>query len=85
MQERGLDKIKIGRRVAEIRRRSGKTTAAFARSLGAEAKTVGRIERGENLPSTMFLVACAEEGGSSVDWILTGKGKAPRARVKAAA
>lgn len=80
MKNPGLDTVGIARRISQIIARSKKKDAAFARSVGAEPKTIARVKTGSNVPSTFLLVACAEEGGVSVDWILTGKGKGPAVR-----
>ena len=69
---------KLGRRVAELRRRAGITQAQFAERLDVATETVSRFERGIVLPSlgTLASIASALEvpmdsllrfGGSPTD------------------
>ncbi len=45
-----MDKIKIGRFIAEQRKRAGLTQAQLAETLDVSNKTISRWERGINLP-----------------------------------
>ena len=68
----------VGQRILEVR---GKFTQThFARAIGVRKQNyVSRYEHGR-IPSPNLLVRIAKFGRTSVDWLLTGKGKGPRRR-----
>lgn len=71
-----MDKIRIGRFIAEQRRRLGLTQAQLAEALDVSNKTISRWERGINLPDYDQVLAACElfkvdvrdfmQGGASV-------------------
>jgi len=69
----------IGRNIRALRRRRGWTLARLARETGLSAVPLGRIERGEHIPSTRALVGLARALGASLD-ALCAEGGAERDR-----
>jgi transcriptional regulator with XRE-family HTH domain len=68
----------VGQRIRKIR---GKLTQTdFAKAIGVRKQNyISRYEHGR-IPSPILLVRIAVLGKTSVDWLLTGKGKGPRSR-----
>ena len=68
----------VGQRIRAIR---GKVTQTdFARLIGVRKQNyVSRYEHGR-IPNPGLLVRISEYGKVTVDWLLTGRGKGPRAR-----
>ena len=68
----------VGRRIRKVRGK--KTQTDFARTIGVRKQNyISRYEHGR-IPSPNLLVRIANYGRTSVDWLLTGKGKGPRSR-----
>jgi transcriptional regulator with XRE-family HTH domain len=68
----------VGQRIRRVRGRM--TQTHFAKAVGVRKQNyISRYEHGR-IPSPELLVRIADFGKTSVDWVLTGKGKAPRAR-----
>lgn len=58
---------------------------AFAKGCGFSDSLLGSYLRGEKLPGFEKLIAIAETGGVSIDWLATGRLPKTRAELKAAA
>lgn len=73
-----MDKIVIGRRIAEARRRSGLgrkvTQAELAARLGVTPQAVSGWERGEAMPESDKLTAISGYLNVGVGWLLEGDG-----------
>lgn len=61
-----------GHRFAEARLERRLTQDEVARSLGVQAMTVSRWERGEHTPDAEHLIALAHVLGVSPEWLVTG-------------
>ncbi len=73
-----ISAYKVGERIRTIR--GGRTQSDFARILGVKKQNyISRYERGR-IPSPDLLVRIASIGRTSVDWILTGKGRGPKSK-----
>jgi transcriptional regulator with XRE-family HTH domain len=68
--------VLVGRRIRKVR---GKMTQThFAKAIGVRKQNyISRYEHGR-IPSPNLLVRIAGHGRTSVDWLLTGKGRGPR-------
>lgn len=68
----------VGQRIKRVR--GSVTQTHFARAVGVRKQNyISRYEHGR-IPSPELLVKIAEFGKTTVDWLLTGRGKPPRAR-----
>ncbi|HLB94685.1 MAG TPA: helix-turn-helix transcriptional regulator [Nitrospiria bacterium] len=68
----------VGHRIKKVR--GNRTQTGFARAIGVRKQNyISRYEHGR-IPSPNLLVRIANYGRTSVDWLLTGKGKGPRSR-----
>ena len=67
--------IKIGNRIAQLRRNNNMTQEQFAQMLGVSISTVSKIERGKQLPGNLVLLICQKIGVSS-DYIFFGRSEA---------
>ena len=67
-----LDKPAMGRRVRQIRLAAGLRQWELARRLGTTQSAIHKYERGV-IPEPRRLVELARLGGTSVEWVLTGK------------
>jgi transcriptional regulator with XRE-family HTH domain len=68
----------VGQRIRKVR--GGMTQTHFARAVGVRKQNyISRYEHGR-IPSPDLLVRIADFGKTTVDWVLTGKGKPPRSR-----
>ena len=68
----------VGQRIRLIRGKATQTD--FARAIGVRKQNyVSRYEHGR-IPNPTLLVKIAHYGKSTVDWLLTGRGKGPRNR-----
>lgn len=65
-----LDLEAIGKRLAQVRARTGQVE--FAAELGVHPNTLGRYERGERAPDIEFLVTLSAKRDVSADWVLFG-------------
>ncbi len=70
MQE--LDKAAMGRRIRQIRLREGLRQWELARLLGTTQSAVHKYEHGV-VPEPRRLVELARIGGTSIEWVLTGR------------
>lgn len=72
--------MSLGERLKEIR--NGLPQADFAKQVGVTTNTVGRLERGENVPDAEYLKKILEIY-PDIDpaWLLTGKGETKRGTV----
>ncbi|HSG05915.1 MAG TPA: helix-turn-helix transcriptional regulator [Nitrospiria bacterium] len=68
----------VGQRIRAIRGKA--TQTAFARTIGVRKQNyVSRYEHGR-IPNPELLVRISQYGKTTVDWLLTGKGKGPKLR-----
>ena len=67
----GISIIKVGSRIAYLRKQKGITQAQLAERLGVTFQAVSKWERAECLPDSMLLVDLASILETSVDGILT--------------
>lgn len=70
----------VGSRIAKARHAATKTQAALAKDLEVDVGTVSRWERGALSPSVDALVSIAKACKTTLDWLATGTGAAPRSR-----
>ena len=70
MQE--LDKVAMGRRIRQIRVGAGLRQWELARLLGTTQSAVHKYEHGV-VPEPRRLVELARVGGTSIEWVLTGR------------
>lgn len=68
-----MDQVKIGKFIAELRRREGLTQEALGEKLGVTNKTVSRWENGNYLPDIETLQLLAREFGVSLPELLAGE------------
>ena len=66
---------KLGERIRAIRRGKKLTLVEFGELLGRSKTAVGQYENGVNNPDYDTLIAIAELGKVSLDWLLTGSEK----------
>lgn len=71
----GMDPVKIGKRIAELRRKEGLTQEALGEKLGVSNKTISRWENGNDMPDIEMLPLLAREFKISIDELLGGEGK----------
>ncbi len=67
------DLKEVGKRVREIRKSLGLTQTQAGQRVGVSQDMVSAYEKGKHHPSTEYLFWAAAEGGTTVDWILTGE------------
>ena len=67
-----MDQIKIGRFIAEERKRKEYTQRQLADKLGISDKTVSKWERGNGFPEVSLLLPLCDELGISVNELLAG-------------
>lgn len=65
-----LDRERIGRQLARLRREKGMTGEAFAERLGVSPQAVSKWERARSLPETAILPEIARVLGCSIDTLL---------------
>lgn len=72
----------MNERIAKVRKESGMTQAAFAKSIGLSANFVWMLEKGERIPSDRTISDICREFGVSEQWLRTGEGEmnVPRTR-----
>ena len=56
-----MDQVKIGKFIAELRRRAGLTQEALGEKIGVTNKTISRWENGDYMPNIEMLQLLAEE------------------------
>lgn len=66
-----IDTIKIGERIAKLRKERGMTGEKFAELLDVSPQAVSKWETGKNLPETALLPSISKLLGVSIDSILT--------------
>lgn len=62
----------IGNRIKQVRDGLGISQTEFAASLGRREQDIYRWESDRNAPNTDALIAIADKGGVTVDWLLRG-------------
>jgi transcriptional regulator with XRE-family HTH domain len=67
-----LDKVAMGRRIRQIRVGAGLRQWELARLLGTTQSAVHKYEHGV-VPEPRRLVELARVGGTSIEWVLTGR------------
>jgi transcriptional regulator with XRE-family HTH domain len=67
-----LDKIGMGSRIKQIRKRAGMRQWQLAKSLGTTQSAVHKYERGV-IPEPRRLIELSRIGNTSIEWILTGR------------
>ena len=64
-----MDQVKIGKFIAELRRRAGLTQEALGEKIGVTNKTISRWENGDYMPNIEMLQRLAEEFSISISEI----------------
>lgn len=67
-----IDLKKVGARIAEVRRESGKQQPEFAAAIGTSLRSLAGYERGEREPRAELLAAIYSATGVNPTWILFG-------------
>jgi transcriptional regulator with XRE-family HTH domain len=67
-----IDKVEIGKRIREVRRRLKMTQRKFGELLGVVPSAVSAYESGSKFPPPASLARIVELGGVSFDWLLAG-------------
>lgn len=65
-----MDKLTMGDRIREVRKRSGLTQEQLAERLDISVEFVGQIERGLKLPSMQVFIKLIEVLNVSADYLL---------------
>lgn len=68
-----MDQIRIGRFIAEERKRKGYTQRKLAEQLGISDKTISKWERGNGFPEVSLLLPLCEELEITVNELLVGE------------
>ena len=68
-----MDQVKIGKFIAELRRRAGLTQEALGKKIGVTNKTISRWENGNYLPDIEMLQLLANEFQISIHELLSGE------------
>jgi transcriptional regulator with XRE-family HTH domain len=68
-----MDQIKIGKFIANERKRKGYTQKQLAEILGISDKTISKWERGNGFPEVSLLIPLCEELEITVNELLTGE------------
>jgi len=68
-----MDQIKIGKFIAQERKRKNLTQKQLAEQLGISDKTISKWERGNGFPEVSLLLPLCEKLDISVNELLTGK------------
>ena len=77
-----MDQVKIGKFIAELRRRAGLTQEALGKKIGVTNKTISRWENGNYLPDIEMLQLLANEFQISIHELLSGERLSERKRMK---
>ena len=77
-----FDMVKIGRRIAELRKNKNITQMELADFMGISFQAVSNWERGNSMPDISKLPELSELFGVSIDEILCGKSRAVEAATK---
>ena len=68
----------LGGRIRHARLLREITQDDLARGTNVRSLAISRAERGETVPRAELIVAIAKLTGCSAEWLLTGKGRAPK-------
>lgn len=68
-----MDQVKIGKFIAELRRRDGLTQEALGEKIGVTNKTISRWENGNYMPDIEMLQLLAQEFKVSINELLSGE------------
>lgn len=68
-----MDQVKIGKFIAELRRRDGLTQEALGEKIGVTNKTISRWENGNYMPDIEMLQLLAREFHVSINELLSGE------------
>lgn len=68
-----MDQVKIGKFIAELRRREGLTQEALGERIGVTNKTISRWENGNYMPDIEMLQLLARELKVSINELLAGE------------
>lgn len=68
-----MDQVKIGKFIAQLRRRDGLTQEALGQKLGVTNKTISRWENGNYAPDIEMLQLLARQFDVSLDELLSGE------------
>ena len=68
-----MDKIKIGRFIADERKRKGYTQKQLSEKLGISDKTISKWERGNGFPEVSLLLPLCDELEITVNELLSGE------------
>ena len=71
-----MDQVKIGKFIAELRRKKGLTQDALGKKIGVTNKTISRWENGNYMPDIEILQLLAREFEISIDELLSGEKQA---------
>jgi transcriptional regulator with XRE-family HTH domain len=69
----------LGARIRQARQARGLAQEDLGQLVGVRGLTISRAELGKTTPNARVLDALARQLGVSVDWLLTGQGRAPEA------
>lgn len=69
----GMDTVKIGKFLAELRRERELTQEQLAEKLGTSNKTISRWENGNYMPPVEMLCELSEFYGVSINELISGK------------
>ena len=72
-----MDQRKVGRFIADCRKKVNLTQRQLAEKLGITDKAISKWERGESIPDVMVLKQIADMNGVTVDYLLTDIHEAP--------
>ena len=78
-----MDQIKIGKWIAELRRREGLTQEALGERIGVTNKTISRWENGNYMPDIETFGLLADIFGISIEELLDGAERADKVTRKA--
>lgn len=62
--------VKIGHRIAQLRKQSGWSQTELARKIGASREAIGKYERNEALPSVETAIKIADAFNVTVDYLV---------------
>lgn len=68
-----MDQVKIGKFIAELRRKSGLTQEAWGEKIGVTNKTISRWETGNYMPDIEMLQLLSKEFKVSINELLSGE------------
>lgn len=68
-----MDQVKIGKFIAQLRRRDGLTQEALGEKIGVTNKTISRWENGNYMPDIEMLRSLAQQFNVSINELLSGE------------